>query len=164
MTQNTQSTSIRKRTLKHSPRKPKPNRFYYDSDTLSHLSPKTRAQFMRLKNKASRRQSKKENDNRDTVFSKQVALRDMMPSSRTTRKKSGKSSVNKPSLYVIRETSSPFLYTNNLSELSPNTRDLFVQHKKMAKTRIQSDKNRGLSKYRSRTKRKHKRRGYKNKV
>lgn len=109
-------------------------RFYYDSSTLSDLSPNTRAEFMHLKNEAVQRQRRKDNDNRDNIFSRQESFRDLIKV-RKTRRNSRKSSVKKPILNTIRESNSPVLYTSDISELSPNTRELFIKHKQVANKR-----------------------------
>lgn len=100
---------------------------------------------MLLTNKAIHRQRIKDNNNRDNIVSNKEAFRDLITSIKT-RKISRKSLIKKPSLYTIRESNSPVLYTIDISELSPNTRQLFLKHKQMAKKRISmSGKTRSMS-------------------
>jgi hypothetical protein len=133
----------------------KPNRFFYDGKILSQLSPNSRIKFMSLKNRASHRQLKKDNDNRNNILYKQYAFRELISSKNTTKKKSY---VKKPSLHTIMESNSPALYTSNISELSPNTRKLFLDHKQISKKRASlsgnirplSNKTRGKTQTKSR--------------
>lgn len=125
----------------------KPNRYFYNSKTLLQLSPNSRTKFMSLKNRANQRQRKKDNDNRNNILSRQLAFRELISSKNTTKKKSY---VKKPLLHTIMESNSPALYTSNVSELSPNTRKIFLDHKQMSKKRSLINKTRGKPQTKSR--------------